>query len=127
MSVEIKFEGLDKLNRALGKAVSQLPVERARFLAQEAELVAGRAKLKTPVDTGRLRAGFFTTMNSGEEAVVANNTEYAGHVEYGHRIVAFGHDTGRVKQGEHMLRDAIDESADQFKNDARQILARIFK
>lgn len=125
--IELKFEGLDRLNRALSKAAAQLPKERIRFLQQEAELVKGRTKLKTPVDTGYLRNQWSSTAPAGEEVEIYNNTEYAAHVEYGHRIVAFGRDTGRVKQGEHMLRDAIDESADNFQRDARQILARIFK
>lgn len=125
--IELKFEGLDRLNRALSKAAAQLPKERLRFLQQEAELLKSRAKLKTPVDTGRLRAAWSSTEPAGEEVAVYNNTEYAGHVEFGHRIVAWGRDTGRVKQGEHFLRDAIDESADNFQRDARQIVARIFK
>ena len=125
--IELKFEGLDRLNHALSKAAGQIPREKLRFLAQEAQLVSGRAKIKTPVDTGRLRAAWQSTEPTGEEIEVYNNTEYAAHVEFGHRQFVFGRDTGKIRQGEHMLRDAIDESVDNFQRDARQILARIFK
>lgn len=125
--VELKFEGIEKLNRALSKAASQFPRERIRFLQQEAQLVNGRAKLNTPVDTGYLRSQWSSTEPAGDSVSIFNNVEYAPYVELGHRIFAWGRDTGRVKQGEHMLRDAIDQSADQFQTDARQILARIFR
>lgn len=44
----------------------------------------------TPVDTGFLRAGWFvialTKTSEGYEAEIANNTNYASYVNYGHRI-----------------------------------------
>lgn len=125
--IELKFEGLGKLNRKLTKAAAQLPHEKLRFLAQEAELVKARTKLLTPVDTGRLRAAWSSTEPAGESVTIYNNTEYAPYVEFPHRIVAWGHDTGRIQPGNFMLRDAIDESAASFRADAIRILARIFR
>lgn len=123
----IKWTGTKELNAALKRINQQFPRERDLFLMQEAELLSGRTKLKTPADTGRLRAGWSRSEPSGGAIDVYNNVEYAPHVEFGHRIVAYGHDTGRVKEGEFMLRDAVDESREHFQVDASKILARLFK
>lgn len=44
----------------------------------------------TPVDTGYLRKGWFvitlTKTSEGYEAEIANNTNYASYVNYGHRL-----------------------------------------
>lgn len=48
------------------------------------------------------------------------------YVEWGHRVKIHGKFTGRVVEGAHMLRDAIDESKDNFQADAGKILARLF-
>lgn len=78
--IELKFEGSKELERALANVAKNFPRERDLFLRQEAELLKGRAKLKTPVDSGRLRAGFESTDVEGDEVTVYNNTEYAAHV-----------------------------------------------
>ena len=125
--IEIKFTGTEELARALARVAKNFPRERNLFLQQEAKLLKGRAKLKTPVDTGRLRNSWDSTEPEGDSITVFNNTEYAIFVELPHRIVAWGHDTGRIQPGNFMLRDAIDESAAQFQADAVKILARLFK
>lgn len=122
----IKWTGTKELNAALKRINRQFPRERDLFLMQEAELLSGRAKIKTPADTGRLRAGWSRSEPAGGTIEVGNNVEYAPFVEFGHRIVAYGHDTGRVKEGEFMLRDAVDESREHFQVDAQRILARLF-
>ena len=123
----ITWEGTAALNAALKRIVNEYPKERDKFLAQEAELLMARVKPKTPADTGRLRGAWARTSPAGGSIEVYNNTEYAPFVEYGHRIVAFGHDTGRVKEGVFMLRDAVEESRGQFVADASRILARLFR
>ena len=123
----IVWEGTRELNSALKRIVNEYPRERDKFLAQEAELLLARVKPKTPADTGRLRGAWARSAPAGGSIEVYNNVEYAPYVEYGHRIVAFGHDTGRVKEGTYMLRDAVSESQAQFVADASRILARLFR
>lgn len=106
----ITWTGTKELNAALKRIVREYPRERDLFLSQEAELLTARVKPKTPADTGRLRGAWARSAPAGGSIEVYNNTEYAPFVEFGHRIVAFGHDTGRVKEGTYMLRDAVEES-----------------
>lgn len=121
----IKFEGAEKLNAALKRMVKQCPREINLFMRKEAELVKGRVKRLTPVDTGRLRNAWSSNV-MGATAEIFNNVEYAPYVEFGHRVKAYGKFTGTVVPGVHMLRDGVQQSANDFVKDAEQILARIF-
>ena len=123
----ITWTGTRELNAALKRIVREYPRERDLFLRQEAENVKARVKPKTPANTGLLRKKWEVSEPAGGSIEVYNNVEYAPYVEYGHRIFKFGKDTGRVKEGTYMLRDALDESREQFVADANQILARLFR
>lgn len=123
--MRIEFKGADKLNAALKKIAAQCPREMARFMAMEAELVKDRVKNKTPVDTGRLRNSWSSTV-SGTTAEIFTPVEYAPYVEFGHRVKIHGKFTGTVVPGRFMLRDGVQESADNFVADAEKTLARIF-
>lgn len=124
--MRIEFKGADKLAKALKEVATKYPRERDRFLRQEAELLLNRVKPLTPADTGRLRGAWSRTEPSGGNIDVYNNTEYAQYVEFPHRQFAWGHDTGRVYPGTFMLRDAVDDCAENFQADATAILARLF-
>ena len=124
--MRIEFKGADKLARKLREVATKYPRERDLFLKQEAENLLSRVKPLTPSDTGRLRGAWSRTEPAGGNIDVYDNTEYAPFVEFGHRIVAWGHDTGRVQPGAFMLRDAVDDLADNFQADATRILARLF-
>ena len=126
MEIKVDFEGTKELNAKLKKIVAEYPKERDRFLKMEASLLTGRAKLLTPVDTGRLRNAWKRTAPVGGTVEVYNNTEYAAYVELGHRVKIHGKFTGGVVPGAHMLRDAVDESRMNFQVDAEKILARLF-
>ena len=123
--MRIEFKGADKLNAALKRMAAKCPREIARFMASEAELVKGRVKNKTPVDTGRLRNSWTSTV-SGATAEIFTPVEYAPYVEFGHRVKIHGKFTGNVVPGRYMLRDGVQESADNFVADAEKLLARIF-
>lgn len=127
MRIEVKLEGDAELAKALERVAKNFPRERELFLRQEAELLKARVKPKTPADTGLLRQSWESGDVEGDSIEVGNNVEYVPYVEFGHRIVAFGKDTGKVQPGEFMLRDACDELEDNFNTDARRILARLFK
>lgn len=124
--MQIEFKGIEKLNRKLREVARKYPGAADDFLRGEAEFVKGRTKLLTPVDTGQLRASWSRTEPSNNSIDVYSNVEYAGFVEFGHRQFVYGRDTGRIRAGSFMLRDAIDECANNFQADAVKLLARIF-
>lgn len=124
-----EFSGLDELIQRLDEAAKKVPDARDKFLAQEAELVRGDAVSLSPVDTGNLREAWKRSAPDNGRVEVYNNTEYAAHVEYGHRqkvgqyVPAIGK---RLKkpfvEGKHMLRDAVQQRQDSFAEDAEDIL-----
>ncbi len=123
--IEIDFTGAKELNAALKRIAADYPKEYRKFLFKEAESLKSRVKLLTPVDTGHLRNGWHQK-TQGYSSTVYNNREYSRYVEMGHRVKIHGKFTGGVVEGAHMLRDAIDESKDNFQADAEKILARLF-
>lgn len=124
--MRIEFKGAEKLMAKLKTVASRYPQERDRFLKQEAEILLGRVKPLTPVDTTRLRESWERTEPEGGSIDVYNNTEYASYVEFGHRVKIRGKYTGTVVPGAFMLRDAMDTCAENFQADATRILARLF-
>ena len=112
----IQFGGFDELGEHLDRIAKAGAAKRDRFVAQEAEVIIGH----------RTRAvqGVVT---------VYNNTEYAAHVEYGHRqtpgrfVPAIGK---RLKKsfvpGKKMLHKAMMQSGKTFRDDAKQIMENIF-
>ena len=122
----IQFKGADKLARKLKEVATKYPRERDMFLRMEGENLLSHVKPLTPVDTGNLRNSWARTEPEGDNITVYNNVEYSPYVELGHRIVAWGHDTGRVQPGVFMLKDSVQELADNFQADATALLARLF-
>lgn len=123
--MQIKFMGAERLNAKLREMAARCPREMARFMAQEAEVVKNRTKALTPVDTGRLR-GSWTSTVSGNTAEIFTAVHYAPYVEFGHRVKIRGRYTGAVVPGQYMLRGGVEGSAAAFQRDAQAILARIF-
>lgn len=127
--MSFEFSGLDELIQRLDEAAKKVPDARDKFLAQEAELVRGDAVSLSPVDTGNLREAWKRSAPDNGRVEVYNNTEYAAHVEYGHRqqvgryVPAIGK---RLKkpfvEGKHMLRDAVQQRQDSFAEDVEEIL-----
>ena len=125
----LEFSGLDDLIGKLDEAEKRFPNASSAFLAQEAELVRRKAAELTPVDTGNLREAWKRSAPDNGRVEVYNNTEYAAHVEYGHRqqvgryVPAIGK---RLKkpfvEGKHMLRDAVQQRQDSFAKDVEEIL-----
>lgn len=124
--MRIEFKGADKLAKKLREVATKYPRERDMFLRQEGELLLNRVKPLTPARTGHLRGAWARTEPSGGTVEIGNPVEYAPFVEFGHRIVAYGHDTGRFYPGTFMLRDSLDDLAANFQADATAILARLF-
>lgn len=78
----------------------------AELLERFGTEIEADAKAACPVDTGRLRESIDHEV-AGGVLRVGSNVDYAGYVEEGHRIVAWGHETGRFEPPEPFLRPAL--------------------
>ena len=123
--IQLKFQGLDKLNAKLRKAAAKCPQEKMRLLSMEGEILIGRTKMLTPVDTGNLRNSWQKEM-SGDSVEVGSATEYANYVEYPCRQFVFGRWNGKIRPGVYMLRNAVDECEQNFNSDLQMMMSRIF-
>lgn len=129
----IQFGGFDEFGEHLDRIAKAGAAKRNKFVAQEAEVIIGHAKDNTPTDTGALKNGWRRTRAVQGAVTVYNNTEYAAHVEYGHRqtpgrfVPAIGK---RLKKsfvpGKKMLHKAMLQSGKTFRDDAKQIMENIF-
>lgn len=113
----IRFDGFDDFIDKLEK-IDGSGVKVNQFVVQEAEMLMGHAKDNTPVDTGRLRNAWRRARAAKGSVTVYNNTDYAAHVEYGHRTRG---GKGFVK-GKKMLHRALLQTGKHFKEDAAEIM-----
>lgn len=84
----MKIKGMDSWLERIETLKREFPKETGQFLLKQANAVIRDAKLYTPVDTSALITGWHRTGKSERkefQQIVYNNTEYAAHVEYGHR------------------------------------------
>lgn len=121
----IEFSGFDELAGKLADAAKKVPRAANKFVVQEAEVVIGNTKNNSPVRTGSLRRGWKRTRAKQGTVTIYNNTPYAAHVEYGHRVKVHGKFTGKVVPGQHMLRDGMQEAAQTFEEDAQAIFEEL--
>lgn len=102
-------EVLEQLNKIIRRSVTKTEVG----MTKAGLFIKGQAIKKTPVDTGNLRANFYTkTHSSGfvnKKIIteVGNNTEYAAAV---HENLESSHKTGEAKY----LENAVTENASQI-------------
>lgn len=116
----VKINGFDMLNTKWKKIVAEYPEHRDTLLTQQAELLINDVKMKTPVDTGTLRNAWkHTSVNSGVIEIY-NNTEYANHVEYGHRT-----SKGGFVKGRKMLHRSIVGFKSKFLRNTRTIMRNL--
>lgn len=143
----IKLEGFQEFEDKIEDVLQRFPEERDRFLKQSAELLIGSAKNNTPVDSGNLKRKWSRTAPMGNIIEVYNNTEYAAHVEYGHRQKKrwvpgvwkggrFEYDpeakTGMMLkakriEGARMLKNAVKEQRVAYRKNAKRILGELLK
>ncbi len=131
MSVEI--EGIDDFIAKLDNAVKNIPKKRNEFVKKSAENLIGYTKDLTPVDTGNLKNNWKRTRPYMGSIKVYNNTEYATHIEYGHRVKNRSgewvkDENGKIKfvKGTYMLHQGVEELRDNFEEDAKLIMGDIF-
>ena len=117
----VTWTGTKELDKKLKRILRRTPALKKQFLAQEGEKLISRAKRKTPVDTGNLRRNWQRGEVEGDSVDVYNNTEYAAHVEFGHRTRG---GVGFVP-GQFFLRDAVQELEENFPADCQRFIAQV--
>lgn len=135
--MSLRIDGLSGLIKKLEQIEKRVPGAANIFLMQQAELLLTKVRLKTPigkVNGGTLRGNWFRTDPEGGRISVANNTEYAAHVEYGHRqtpgrfVPALGKRLVKdFVEGRFMLRDAVWEHEKEFHENAAEILRGLMR
>ncbi len=105
VSVQI-MDNSDLIEQATNEAI----VKALEAMGFQAE---GYAKMKCPVDTGRLRNSITHTYDAAEQkAYVGTNVEYAPYVEYG---------TSKTK-AQPFLEPAVTDHVDEYKRIAENFL-----
>lgn len=132
--MSIELEGFDGFIAKLDNAIKEIPKKRNDLLKSSAENLIRYTKELTPVDTGALRNNWQRTKPYAGTIKVFNNTEYAAHVEYGHRLKNkkgewLKDEQGKIKfiKGAKMLHQGMAELENNFEDDTKSILGDIFK
>lgn len=112
-------------NTALVKQASEAQIKRA--LTIMGETAEGYAKLKCPVDTGRLRNSITHEVNTdGKFVRIGTNVEYAPYVEFGTGRNAHSGMGGNQSRGgqkpQPYLRPAIADHVSEYKEIAEREL-----
>lgn len=86
-------------------------------------------KMTTPVDTGNLRRSYRvhpTEKGADGWAIgISNSADYAGHVEYGHRVKVHGQWTGSVVPGRYMLTRSTERASDALPKRIRRAVDKV--
>lgn len=113
----MQFDGLEEFLERLERIEDGKQKKINSFVAREGELLKGLVVEKTPVDTGLLRGNWKRSRVAQGKTEVFNNTEYANHVEYGHRTRSGGY----VK-GQKMLHRAVLEFSKTYPEHAKKVV-----
>jgi hypothetical protein len=107
MSLEVKFDGKEKVKENIGKLKRRYPEAMAAALYQEGNVILGASLKKTPVDTGRLRATGYVSPPVGEDNPIVEigyGTDYGIYV---HERTELRHTVGESK----FLEKAVNEAS----------------
>lgn len=125
----MKLKGFKEFDKILDEIKTQAPKSTERFLMLQAEDLKKDVKNLTPVDTGTLKNAW--QRESGKKItgkkftqIVFNMTDYAAHVEYGHRI---GRSKTKFVRGRFMLRTAVAMRQIKFYKDLKNFYGRLLK
>ena len=125
----MKLKGFKEFDKILDEIKTQAPKSTERFLMLQAEDLKKDVKNLTPVDTGTLKNAW--QRESGKKItgkkftqIVFNMTDYAAHVEYGHRI---GRSKTKFVKGRFMLRTAVAMRQIKFYKDLKNFYGGLIK
>lgn len=125
----MELKGFKELDKILDEIKTKAPQATERFLMLQAEDLKKDAKELTPVDTGTLKNawqrenGKRLTGNTFSQ-IVFNMTNYANHVEYGHRV---GKSKTKFVKGKFMLRKALNIRQTKFYKDLKNFYGGLIK
>lgn len=129
----MELKGFKEFDKILDEIKTKAPQATERFLMLQAEEMIGELKNKnkilTPVDTGLLRDSW--QRENGKRLtgkkftqIVFNMTDYAAHVEYGHRV---GRNKTKFVRGRFMLRTAVAMRQIKFYKDLKNFYGGLIK
>ena len=125
----MELKGFKKFDKILDEIKTQAPKSTERFLILQAEDLKKDVKELTPVDTGTLKNSW--QRENGKRLtgkkftqIVFNMTDYAAHIEYGHRI---GRSKTKFVRGRFMLRTAVAMRQIKFYKDLKTFYGGLIK
>ena len=125
----MELKGFKKFDKILDEIKTQAPKSTERFLMLQAEELKKDVKDLTPEDTGTLKNSW--QRENGKRLtgkkftqIVFNMTDYAAHVEYGHRI---GRSKTKFVRGRFMLRTAVAMRQIKFYKDLKNFYGGLIK
>ena len=125
----MELKGFKEFDKILDEIKTKAPQATERFLMLQAEELKKDVKDLTPVDTGTLKNswqrenGKRLTGNTFSQ-IVFNMTNYANHVEYGHRV---GKSKTKFVKGKFMLRKALNIRQTKFYKDLKNFYGGLIK
>ena len=125
----MELKGFKEFDKILIEIKEKAPETTKKFLMLQAEDLKKDAKELTPVDTGTLKNAW--QRENGKRLtgkafsqIVFSMTDYAAHVEYGHRI---GRSKTKFVRGRFMLRTAVAMRQIKFYKDLKNFYGRLLK
>ena len=125
----MELKGFKEFDKILDEIKTKAPQATEKFLMLQAEDLKKDVKNLTPVDTGTLKNawqrenGKRLTGNTFSQ-IVFNMTDYAAHIEYGHRI---GRSKTKFVRGRFMLRTAVAMRQIKFYKDLKNFYGGLIK
>ena len=98
-------EALGRLNREIRK----LQRNTKKGLGVAATMVKGRSQVRTPVDTGNLKASHYVTFGGSNKNPIAEVGTTAWYSVYVHEMIHIGHVIGEAKFLENAIRASHDD------------------
>lgn len=125
------MEGMTEWLKKLETLKNDFPRETGQFLTMVANDVIKEIKNNPshPVDTGLLRETWFKVGRKDRavfQQIIYNNTEYAAHMEWGHRIVRNKKTIGFVR-GRYMLHFGVARVRMRFYRELDNLYRRLLK
>lgn len=125
----MELKGFKEFDKILDEIKTKAPQATEKFLMLQAEELKKDVKDLTPVDTGTLKNSWQRENGrrlTGKKftQIVFNMTDYAAHVEYGHRI---GRSKTKFVRGRFMLRTAVAMRQIKFYKDLKNFYGGLIK
>ena len=125
----MELKGFKEFDKILDEIKTKAPQATEKFLMLQAEDLKKNVKELTPVDTGVLKNSW--QRENGKRLtgkafsqIVFSMTNYAAHVEYGHRI---GKSKTKFVRGRFMLRIAVAMRQIKFYKDLKNFYGGLIK